>query len=73
MSLRWKPSREGYTETHCGRFSLRPIFWGRVSATEYEVKDTATGDKFREPTQAQAKARAERISDSANTETSRGA
>lgn len=38
MSLRWKRSKEQFTETHCGLWKISPKYWGRVTATSYELR-----------------------------------
>lgn len=38
MSLRWKPSKDQFTETHCGLWKISPKYWGRVTATSYELR-----------------------------------
>lgn len=35
----WKKSADGFVESKCGRFRIRPIYWGRVKAIRYELKD----------------------------------
>lgn len=38
MTMRWKPSKDQFTETHCGLWKISPKYWGRVTATSYELR-----------------------------------
>lgn len=65
MNLKWKPSRdEGYTETHCGRWQISPVYWGRVKATGYRVSFEGKRIGSEHATQRDAKAWAQGIEDS---------
>lgn len=35
--IRWKRSVDGYVESHCGRWRIRPLFWGRVNPQSFEL------------------------------------
>lgn len=36
---KWKKSDDGFVESKCGQFRIRPICWGRVKAIRYELID----------------------------------
>jgi hypothetical protein len=59
--ITWSKSTEGFVTSKCGRFQIKPKFWGRVRATEYLLKDTRTGAASRHDTQRAAKIAADRI------------
>lgn len=47
MKLKWKRSDEGYTDTHCGRYSISPQYWGRSSPQGFLLmKNSAEGRVF---------------------------
>lgn len=37
--VKWKSEGEGYWVSKCGRFSIKPLYWGRTSPQEYDVED----------------------------------
>lgn len=61
--LRWKRSEDGYCDSHCGRWQVQPVYWGRVNPIGYRLWDARrrkhVGGEF--DTQADAKHKAQRI------------
>lgn len=37
MTIRWKPSREGYVDSHCGRWSIEPLFFSCVKPQSFKL------------------------------------
>ncbi len=37
--VKWSPSDEGYTDSHCGRFSICPQFEGTTRAQSYRLDE----------------------------------
>ena len=59
--MNWTRSNDGYCESKCGRFQVKPKFWGRVRPREFLLKDTRTGNSGLFDTQREAKSKAETI------------
>jgi hypothetical protein len=58
MTIRWKKSEDGYVTSHCGRWTISPLYWGCVNAQMYELSlDGVPVDRFC-ATQKEAKASA---------------
>ena len=43
MTVQWGRSEDGFVESKCGRFKIKPIFAGRYKPIWYQVEDTAPG------------------------------
>lgn len=37
MSIRWKRSNDGFVESHCGEWSIVPMYWGCVNPQVYNL------------------------------------
>ena len=35
--VKWHRSDDGFVESHCGRFSIQPLYWGCVNPQEYKI------------------------------------
>lgn len=60
-TIRWKQSRDGFVESHDGRWRITPLFCGSTRAQEFELSlDNKVIDRFCE-SQRDAKEAAERF------------
>jgi len=41
--VRWARSEDGHVDSKCGRFSIFPLYCGRVAPQFYKVRDRETG------------------------------
>jgi hypothetical protein len=61
IKIQWTKSREGYCTSKCGRFSISPLWCGRVKPVFWHLRDNQTGRETRSAfTQREAKATAQR-------------
>lgn len=40
--LKWNKSKEGFTDSKCGRFRITPEYWGRCNPQSYKLIITAS-------------------------------
>lgn len=45
MSIKWNRSEDGYVDSKCGRFQIRPLFCGRTRPIWFLATDTTTTNK----------------------------
>lgn len=60
-NLKWRPSKEGYTETSDGRFRIVPLFMGRETVQGYQVRDTLKNKTWSGDTQRDLKSDCEDV------------
>jgi ribosomal protein S27AE len=58
MPVQWSPSRDGYVESRCGRWRIRPLFSGHVKPAWFELLHDGVVVERNIATQRDAKARA---------------
>jgi hypothetical protein len=45
LKVKWNRSDDGFTDSKCGRFSITPLWCGRVKPQWYELKDAKDDPK----------------------------
>ncbi len=62
-TVKWYRSSDGYTDSHCERFHIYPLFIGCCTAQAYELYDDKTYKRYMSDTQRDCKANAQDIID----------
>lgn len=58
--IRWKPARDGFVESHDGRWRISPLYWGCTRPQVYELTYDGKAISSYNATQREAKDAAER-------------
>lgn len=59
--VRWKRSDEGFVDSHCGRWHIKPLYFGCVKPQFYELYRDGQRQGVYYSTQADAKFRADQL------------
>lgn len=43
--VRWKPARDGFVESHDGRWQIYPMYWGCTRPQVYELRRDSSPKK----------------------------
>lgn len=57
--LKWNKSREGFTESKCGKFNISPQYWGCCKPQNYIMQ--YNGRQYSAETQKELKIKAEQL------------